>query len=122
MNRAVALKTVAYLVHIISKHLDKPKTYARALFLDFSSAFNTIQADILVAKMVQQKLNPYLIHWYALFLTNRVVCKGNQNPYIGHYNQCCNGLVVMALRVVRVQLCFLRSTPMIVVQIQQINL
>ena len=63
---------VATLVHIITKHLDKPKTYARALFLDFSSAFNTIQTDILVSKMVQRELNPYLIHWYASFLTNRV--------------------------------------------------
>ena len=41
--------TVATLVHIISKHLDKPNPYVRALCLDFS-AFNTIQADILVLK------------------------------------------------------------------------
>ena len=34
---------VTTLVHLIAKHLDKHKTYARALFLDFSSAFNTIQ-------------------------------------------------------------------------------
>ena len=28
----------------VAKHLDKPNTYARAFFVDFSSAFNTIQA------------------------------------------------------------------------------
>ena len=42
------------------------------LFLDFSSAFNTIQSDILVSKMVQLELNPYLINWYAYFLTDRI--------------------------------------------------
>ena len=64
---------VVTLVHLISKHLDKSnKNHARVLFLDFSSAFNTIQSDILVSKMVQLELNPYLIHWYASFLTNRV--------------------------------------------------
>ena len=40
---------VATLVHLITKHLDQSKdNYARVLFLDFSSAFNTIQSDILV--------------------------------------------------------------------------
>ena len=40
------------LMHLISKHLDKPKTHARALFLDFSSAFNIIQPDLLLSKMI----------------------------------------------------------------------
>lgn len=54
------------------KHLDKSnENYARALFLDYSLAFDTTQSDILVSKMVQLELNPYLIHWYASFLTNR---------------------------------------------------
>ena len=60
------------LVHIISKHIDKPKTYARALFLDFSPAFNTIQPDILLSKIMKFQINPYLIHWYFSFLTNSV--------------------------------------------------
>ena len=64
---------VATLVHLVTKHLDQSNEhYARVLFLDYSSAFNTIQSDILVSKMVQLELNPYLIHWYACFLTNRV--------------------------------------------------
>ena len=49
----------------------KRNTYARALFLDFSSAFNTIQADILVSTMAKMEVNPYLIYWYAAFLTSR---------------------------------------------------
>ena len=64
---------VVTLVHLIMKHLDDSKeNYARVLFLDSSSAFNTIQSDILVSKMVQLELNPFLIHWYASFLTKRV--------------------------------------------------
>jgi len=63
---------VAALVHIISKHLDKPKTIVRALFLDFSSAFNTVQVDRLVSKLVRLNVNPYLVQWYTSFLTDRV--------------------------------------------------
>ncbi len=63
---------VAALVHIISKQLDKSNTTIRTVFADFSSAFNTIKVDILVSKLVQLGVNPYLIRWYISFLTNRV--------------------------------------------------
>lgn len=55
---------IATLVHIISKQLDKSDTTIRTLFLDFSSAFNTIKVDILLSKLVQLGVNPYLIRWY----------------------------------------------------------
>ena len=48
---------VTTLVHLIAKHLDKPKTYARVL----SSVFNTIQTNLLVNMMIEQKINPFLI-------------------------------------------------------------
>ena len=48
------------LVHILSKHLDEPKTYASSLFLNFSSTFNTIQPDILLSKMIKVLINPIL--------------------------------------------------------------
>jgi hypothetical protein len=81
---------VATLFHLITKHLDQSKdNYARVLFLDFSSAFNTIQSDILVSKMVQLELNPYLIHWYAYFLTNMSTeSKGEQNPFLSINYKC----------------------------------
>ena len=60
------------LVYILSKHLAQPKTNARALFLDFSSAFNAIQPDIILSKMIKFQMNPYLIDWYFSVLTNRV--------------------------------------------------
>lgn len=60
------------LVHLISKHLDSnPKSYARGLFLDFSSAFNTIQPDLLITKMVQLHVNPFVIQFFHTFLTER---------------------------------------------------
>ncbi len=60
---------VAALVHIITKHLDKCNSYVRALFLDFSSAFDTIQVNTLVSKLMKLDVNPYLIKWYtSLFL------------------------------------------------------
>ncbi len=62
---------VASLFHIITKHLDKPNNYVRAP-LDFPSAFSTIQTNISVSKMVHRELNPYLIHLYSSFLTDRV--------------------------------------------------
>ncbi len=66
-----------HVLHLILKHLDKPKTIARALFLDFTSAFNTIQPELLLTKMIQ--VNPYLIHWYYSFLIGRTqIVKVNQ--------------------------------------------
>ena len=70
-NRSTEDAVVA-LTHLILQHLDKPKNTARALFLDFTSAFNTIQPELLLTKMVQLQVNPYLIHWYYSFLTDRV--------------------------------------------------
>ena len=41
------------------------------LFVDFSSAFNLIQPHILLKKLVQLNVNPFLIRWYYSFLSNR---------------------------------------------------
>ena len=50
-------------VHLILKHLDKPKAYARLLFIDFSSAFNPIQPHILLTKLKQKNVNQYIMNW-----------------------------------------------------------
>lgn len=52
-------------------HLDFPRSYCRILFVDFSSAFNTIQPHILVNKLNNLNMNNYLISWILEFLTNR---------------------------------------------------
>ncbi len=40
-------------LHYILQHLDRPGTYVRILFVDFSSAFNTIIPDTLQNKLTQ---------------------------------------------------------------------
>ena len=53
------------------EHLDRQKTYARILFVDFSSAFNTIQPHLMVKKLLAMSVNPALIKWLFSFLTGR---------------------------------------------------
>ena len=53
------------------KHLETPKSYARIMFVDFSSAFNTIQPHLLVRKLIDMNVNASLINWISNFLTNR---------------------------------------------------
>jgi hypothetical protein len=52
-------------------HLDKKSTYSRALFVDFSSAFNTISPLVLTKRLIEMDVNPKLILWTVSFLTNR---------------------------------------------------
>ena len=53
------------------KHMKSPKTFVRILFIDFSSAFNTIQPHIMVEKLLSLSVNKNLIAWNLDFLTNR---------------------------------------------------
>lgn len=53
------------ITHLILKHLEDSKAYARLLFVDFSSAFNTVQPHLLIQKMSQLNVNPFLIKWYC---------------------------------------------------------
>ncbi|KAJ8364884.1 hypothetical protein SKAU_G00137150 [Synaphobranchus kaupii] len=60
-NRGVdALRT---LLHLVKSHLNTPKSYIRLVFVDFSSAFNTIQPHLMAKKLLKMNLNPHLILW-----------------------------------------------------------
>ncbi len=59
------------LVHLVIKHLENPRAYAKLLFVDFSSAFNTLQPHILLKTMQRMNVNPFIIKWFYSFLTNR---------------------------------------------------
>ncbi len=58
-------------LHHILQHLDKPGTYARILFVDFSSAFNTIIPDTLQNKLTQLSVPTSICQWITSFLTER---------------------------------------------------
>ena len=62
---------ISTVLHEISQHLDRPSSYARCLFIDFSSAFNTIQPHILLGKLSQYNVPATLQLWVLDFLTNR---------------------------------------------------
>ena len=49
------------------KYIDTP----RALFVDFSSPFNTVQPHILASKMMEMEIDNGVISWVLEFLTNR---------------------------------------------------
>ena len=59
------------LLHHLLSHLDHPKSYARVLFIDFSSAFNTIQPHLLMQKLQSMEVSPSLILWIHSFMTGR---------------------------------------------------
>ncbi|KAI3352931.1 hypothetical protein L3Q82_019494 [Scortum barcoo] len=62
---------VCIALHTALTHLQLPNTYMRMLFVDFSSAFNTVILDKLVLKLHNLGLPSLLCHWIRDFLTNR---------------------------------------------------
>ena len=59
------------LLHRVCQHLDnKSSNTARALFLDFISAFNTIQPHLMVDKLRELGVPQYLQLWVLDYLTN----------------------------------------------------
>ncbi len=58
-------------LHFILQHLDRPGTYVRILFVDFSSAFNTIILDTLQNKLTQLSVPTSICQWINSFLTDR---------------------------------------------------
>ena len=62
---------VLSLLHTILEHLEQKESYVRTLFIDFSSAFNTIKPSLLHEKLLQFGINPYTRQWLLDFLLNR---------------------------------------------------
>ncbi|XP_077981372.1 uncharacterized protein LOC144436447 [Glandiceps talaboti] len=85
-NRSVEDAVIA-LLHQALSHLEQPKSFVRILFVDFSSAFNTIQPHLMVNKLNAMNVNPNIILWVLDFLTNRrqyvrvnAIGMNNRNP------------------------------------------
>ncbi len=70
---------IAFTLHTALSHLENKNTYVRMLFVDYSSAFNTIVPATLVAKLQTLGLNRSLCSWILDCLTGRsqVVRMGN---------------------------------------------
>ena len=62
---------ILYLLHRAHSHLDKGSGTVRILFLDFSSAFNTIQPCMLQDKLSRMRVDPHLVDWISHYLTDR---------------------------------------------------
>ncbi len=62
---------VALALHYVLQHLDTHNTYARLLFLDYSSAFNTIRPVKLTSKLVDLGVPTPTCNWISDFLTVR---------------------------------------------------
>ncbi|KAL0175227.1 hypothetical protein M9458_031195, partial [Cirrhinus mrigala] len=59
-------------LHFILQHLDRPGTYVRILFVDFSLAFNTIIPTLLQTKLNQLSVPSSICQWTTSFLTDLV--------------------------------------------------
>jgi hypothetical protein len=60
---------ISLALHTALSHLDKKNTYVRMLFIDYSSAFNTILPTKLITKLRSLGLNTSLCNWILDFLT-----------------------------------------------------
>ncbi len=58
-------------LHYILQHLDKPGNNARILFVDLSSAFNSIMPDLLSDKLTPLSVSTSIGQWIISFLTDR---------------------------------------------------
>lgn len=59
-------------LHSVLKHLEQPGSYARMLFLDFSSAFNTIIPGSMVTKLHSLGVSYHTCRWIKDFLTEHL--------------------------------------------------
>ena len=83
-KRSVEDATLSML-NVIYDHLDRPGSYARILFVDFSSAFNTIQPHLMIRKLIDLGVSKPFIKIVHSFLTNRsqyVNVKGHCSPRV----------------------------------------
>lgn len=62
---------ISIILYTALSHIESPNTYVRMLFVDFSSAFNSISPNRLINKLQTLQLETSLPLWIKDFLTNR---------------------------------------------------
>ena len=65
---------VLYILENIYPHLEKTGSSVRLIFIDFSSAFNTIQPHLLLQELLNMTLPSSVISWIFDYRTNRFQC------------------------------------------------
>ncbi len=73
------MNAISSTLHLALTHLENKDSYVRMLFIDFSSAFNTIIPQQLINKLNLLGLNNSLCNWILDFLTGRP-----QSVRVGH--------------------------------------
>ena len=63
--------SIPFALHTALSQLNKRNTYVRMLFIDYSSAFNTIVPSKLINKLRTLGLNTSLCNWILDFLKGR---------------------------------------------------
>jgi len=86
-NRSVE-DAVSLCLHSILQHLEAPGNYAKILFIDYSSAFNTILPNKLFLKLQELGVHNSLCYWIWDFLMQRTqfVKIGNNISNVRHIN------------------------------------
>ena len=69
-KRSVEDATLSML-NVILEHIERRGSYARILFIDFSSAFNTIQPHLMIRKLIDFGVGKHFVMLVHSFLTNR---------------------------------------------------
>ncbi len=82
---------IVSVTHLVSKHLEKPKAYARILFADFSSAFDTVCPNLLIQKLFSLQVNPWIVKWFYSLLINRTQ-QVNVNGTLSEAKSCSTGI------------------------------
>jgi hypothetical protein len=85
------------LLHNTYEHLDKPGTHVRMLFVDFSSAFNTLQPYLLLIMLNNMGVNSNIIRWIDSFMSHRpqyVTVNGMQSPITHTHTGAPQGCVI----------------------------
>ncbi|KAL0157206.1 hypothetical protein M9458_048452, partial [Cirrhinus mrigala] len=126
-NRSVD-DAVNMALHYILQHLDRTGNYARILFVDFSSAFNTIMPDLLSDKLTQRSVPTSICQWITSFLTDRqqlfvddttvigLIKDGDESAYRQEVDQLAvwcslNNLELNTLKTVEMIIDFRRNPP-----------
>ncbi|XP_055499201.1 UPF0462 protein C4orf33 homolog isoform X1 [Leucoraja erinacea] len=63
---------ISLALHTVLTHLERQGTYVRMLFIDYSSAFNTVIPTKLTTKLHQLGLSSPICNWILNFLTERL--------------------------------------------------